>query len=245
MTKKLFKISEAAKILGVSIDTLRRWDKKGYLKSVRASTCGHRYYKEEDLEFFLNDIFVMARNWVLAESPQEPAGKFYCADSPTFQSRLNKLEKQLQDIPGLESIFSLITSIAGEIGNNSFDHNLGSWPDVRGILFAYDLNKRKIILADRGQGVLKTLKKVRPALAADEDALNVAFTETISGRSPENRGNGLKYVRRVVAEISESTSLTLYFQSGSAILNLKHGDAALNITRADFSFHGCLALIGF
>lgn len=241
----MFKISEAADFLGVSIDTLRRWDKKGSLKSIRASVAGHRYYRREDLELFLSDVFAVARHWVSSKTPQEPADEFYCVDGQVFQSRLNILEKKLQDVSGLKENFSLITSIAGEIGNNSFDHNLAAWPDIRGIFFTYDLNKRKIVLADRGQGVLKTLKKVRPELAADEEALRVAFTETVSGRSPENRGNGLKYVRKVIAGIDRSIPLALYFQSGSAVLNLKRGSQALDIAKADFSIQGCLVLISF
>jgi len=241
MTKKLFKISEAAEFLGVSIDTLRRWDKNDLLKPIRASVGSYRYYKKEDLELFLNDIFVMAKKWVLVENPKELASEFYCVDSQTFQSRLNKLGQQLENINDLEKSFSLITSITGEIGNNSFDHNLGSWPDIQGILFAYDLNKRKIILADRGQGILKTLKKVRPTLATDSDALEVSFTEIISGRSPEERGNGLKFVREVIAK----NPIDLLFRSGDAELNLRGDSEDLNITKSKMAIRGCLAIIKF
>ncbi len=51
-----------------------------------------------------------------------------------------------------------------------------------------------IIIADRGRGIMETLKKVKPGLANDMDALTVVFTERISGRAPEARGNGLKFV---------------------------------------------------
>ena len=47
---KLTPIGEAAKLLGVSIDTLRRWDKIGRLQSVRSSPRGHRFYLSSDLE---------------------------------------------------------------------------------------------------------------------------------------------------------------------------------------------------
>src|SRR5450759_1536348 len=47
--KKLVPISEAAKILGVSMDTIRRWDKNGTLKSKR--TAGNtRHFSIDDLE---------------------------------------------------------------------------------------------------------------------------------------------------------------------------------------------------
>lgn len=42
-------IGDAATFLRISRDTLRRWEKKGILKSYRSPTF-HRYYKKEDLE---------------------------------------------------------------------------------------------------------------------------------------------------------------------------------------------------
>lgn len=47
--KKLISISEAAKILGVSLDTVRRWDKSGVLHSERPDG-KNRYFSLEELE---------------------------------------------------------------------------------------------------------------------------------------------------------------------------------------------------
>ena len=47
--KKIVSIGEAAKILGVSIDTIRRWDKNGTLKSERPDG-KTRFFSIEDLE---------------------------------------------------------------------------------------------------------------------------------------------------------------------------------------------------
>ena len=144
-------------------------------------------------------------------------------------------------VPQLSNMFSLVVAVAGEIGNNSFDHNLGNWPDIAGIFFAYDVNKRNIILADRGVGVLTTLKRVKPELNNDEDALRVAFTEIISGRAPESRGNGLKFVRKIVSE----NPIGLLFQSGDAELTLAKDSSDLDIKHSSEPFRGCLALITF
>lgn len=46
-------ISEAAKYLRVSKDTLRRWEKKGILKAHRSPT-NRRFYKRKDLERFFS-----------------------------------------------------------------------------------------------------------------------------------------------------------------------------------------------
>lgn len=232
-------------MLGVSIMTLRRWDEKGKLKSARFTPKGYRFYNLEEIELLLKNIFVIAKKWVLEKDAEIPDKEYYCQDIQTFNSRLNKLGKELQSIKDLAADFSLITSVAGEIGNNSFDHNLGQWPDVRGTLFAYDLNKREIVLADRGQGVLETLKRIKPELSDDNNALRVAFTEKISGRAPENRGNGLKYVRKVVIDAKKSIFMKLYFHTGNAALNLKNNDTELKIFTPEFSFRGCLAYINF
>ena len=47
--KKYVPISEAARILGVSIATVRRWDKKGILHAIRRSG-RYRYFTLDELE---------------------------------------------------------------------------------------------------------------------------------------------------------------------------------------------------
>lgn len=244
-TKQLIPIGKVAKMLGVTVDTLRRWDKTGYLKSIRITPTGNRYYQQNSLESMLTDVFSLAKQWILSTSPMDLEKKYYCPDSYVFQSRLHRLESELMIQPGLEQNYSLITQIVGEIGNNAFDHNIGSWPDVRGLLFAYDLKNKKIALADRGRGILETLKQAKPELGSDEEALLTAFTEKLSGRAPENRGNGLKLVKLVVTSRSEDIPMKLYFQSGQAALNMHRGDVDLTIFTANNNFRGCLALINF
>lgn len=47
---KLLTIRQAAEILNVHVETLRRWDKAGKLKATRINDRGDRRYKPEDLE---------------------------------------------------------------------------------------------------------------------------------------------------------------------------------------------------
>mgnify|MGYP001609991539 CR=1 FL=1 len=47
---KLLTIRQAAEILNVHVETLRRWDKAGKLKAIRVNDRGDRRYKPEDLE---------------------------------------------------------------------------------------------------------------------------------------------------------------------------------------------------
>ena len=245
MSLKLLTISQASEMIGVSIQTLRRWDDSGKLRSVRKKATGHRYYRKDDVENFikdnLKDPFKLARNWVFNDIGLEPHSDFYCQDSSIFQARLIKLENELSKLKRLGKTFPLISAITGEIGNNSFDHNLGNWPDVPGIFFSYDLKKGKIALADRGQGVLKTLKKVKPKLKNHQDALDTAFTEIISGRAPEYRGNGLKFVKDVVI----NNEISLFFQTGNARLKIQKNDSDIRVKKTSANFHGCLALFRF
>lgn len=237
--KNLITIGEAAELLGVSIMTLRRWDESGRLLSVRDKPGGHRYYRKEDIDVFLNDLFQLAKDWAVSE--KEIPEQYYCQNSGVFQARITKMETLMIENKDANKLFSLLTSIAGEIGNNSYDHNLGQWPDIPGIFFAYDLNKKQIVLADRGVGVLETLRKVKPELKDHKHALQTAFTEIISGRKPESRGNGLKYVRSVIVK----NPISLIFQSGDAKLLLKGNSADIGFESASENVRGCLALITY
>lgn len=240
MQDTLVSIGKAAKRLGVSIDTLRRWDTRGRLKSVRSGTRGHRFYQLSDIDRFSFDIEAQGKEWAEAPTGMEPASDTYCHTRDIFQARLEKFQSD-QGCVGQLSIVSLVTAIAGEIGNNSFDHNMGNWPDIPGIYFSYSWRSRKVVLADRGIGILASLKRVRPQLSMPKDALHVAFTETFSGRFPEVRGNGLKFVRSIVV----GHPLTLYFQTGNAYLSMKHYDKDISIQTTQKEIRGCFATIGF
>ncbi len=51
---KLLTIRQAAEVLNVHVETLRRWDKAGKLKSIRVNERGDRRYKPEEIEKILN-----------------------------------------------------------------------------------------------------------------------------------------------------------------------------------------------
>lgn len=245
MNPKLLTIGQASEMIGVSIQTLRRWDDSGKLSSVRKKKTGHRYYQRDDVEDYIKNnfknLFKLAKNWIFNNKGIEPPSDFYCPDISVFQARLIKLENELSKMKRLGKTFPLISAIVGEIGNNSFDHNLGNWPDIPGIFFSYDLKKGEVVLADRGQGVLATLKKVKPELTNHQDALYSAFTEIISGRAPEHRGNGLKFVKDVVV----NNKINLFFQTGNAKLEIQKNDFDIKIKKSTIKFRGCLALIKF
>ncbi|PIU15210.1 hypothetical protein COT20_02005 [bacterium (Candidatus Gribaldobacteria) CG08_land_8_20_14_0_20_39_15] len=238
--KEFYTTKELADLLGISRVAVFNRIKNG---DIKAQKMGRNFviFKKDigDTDVFLSNLFKIAKDWTI--SHKEFPDQFYCQNSGVFQARVTKMGELMVKNKEAKYLFSLLTSIAGEIGNNSYDHNLGQWPDTPGIFFGYDLNKKQIVLADRGVGILKTLKRVRPGLTNHQQALRVAFTEIISGRQPEARGNGLKYVRDVIAK----NSINLIFQTGDAKLILKGGGANLDIRIVKENIHGCLALITY
>lgn len=235
------RIGEAAKILNVSVQTLRNWQKSGKLSAER-SLGKQRYYALKDLENFVLDLRLLGLAWATSALPPELPTRYYCERSDRFTNRVAKMGAELQRTNGVSlKLASLLTLVAGEIGDNSFAHNVGNWPDVPGVFYAYDIAKRIIVLADRGRGVRATLRQVRPNLNTDTDALKVAFTEIISGRNPEKRGNGLKVVRRV----AESEEIGLLFRSGIGLVNIPTHPGLMRITMADTNIRGTYSVILF
>lgn len=51
---KLLTIRQAAEVLNVHVEMLRRWDKAGKLKSIRVNQRGDRRYKPEEIEKIVN-----------------------------------------------------------------------------------------------------------------------------------------------------------------------------------------------
>ena len=184
----------------------------------------------------------LAYNWISVKAQEvDIKSNFYCQTRDIFQARLEKTPGDLLKNDKMDEGDSyVLAAMVGEIGNNSFDHNLGSWPDVAGIFFAYDFynNSLKIVLADRGQGVFSSLKKVKPEIKDDSEALKVAFLEKISGRAPENRGNGLKFVKENI----EAKNMRLLFISGTAEARL---NKKMEIKETTKNIKGCLAIIDY
>jgi len=180
-----------------------------------------------------------AINWATQKIGVPPESQIYCQSRDVFQARQDKLPKELNSVIKDEQQSFLLSAVVGEIGNNSFDHNFGNWPDVPGIYFHINTCERVIILADRGNGVFATLKKVRKDIQDDLGALRVAFLEIVSGRSPEQRGNGLKFVKKV----AESCKIKINFYSGNAMCSIESGQT--KFTLSENNVRGTVAIINF
>ncbi len=104
------------------------------------------------------------------------------------------------------------------------------------------MEKRYVVLADRGNGLRATLQRVKPMIRTDAQALYTAFHEVISGRAPEERGNGLKFVRNKVVR---KFSFPFSFQSGEATLVYDAAANDLVPRHSPHSLRGTLAFLAF
>jgi len=140
----------------------------------------------------------------------------------------------------LETKKYLEAAIIGEIGNNTFDHNFGfSSTHPIGVYCNVAYLRKYTVLADYGKGVRQSLLFVLPSIASDVEAVEIAFTRRVSGRSPEQRGNGLKFV----SEAIQQNNWHLYFQSGSGSCSIDRN--GIQFAEEAFPVVGCLAIIDF
>lgn len=150
-----------------------------------------------------------------------------CVTRDQFQARLETMHRTVHKQGVGDETVALLTAILGELGNNCFDHNLGQWQDAPGCWFAYYTTGNaalQAVIADRGQGIRASLQRVDASLTTDQAALDAAFQRRISGRAPEQRGNGLKFVRQVV---NDNPGRGLCCVSGNGIITFGGLAAAL------------------
>jgi len=195
------------------------------------------YHTVEDKK---QQIIAKALNWVQQPKPNTILNEdIYCITRDVFEARNRRVVQLLQNSGKDESFSYLMSAIIGEVGNNSFDHNVANWPDIPGVYFIIDCTERIIVIADRGRGVKATLMNTRPNIKDDVEALKIAFKEIVSGRSPEQRGNGLKFVRGKIIELG----LNLGFYSGNALYSLSTKNESCVLTQN--YIRGTLAIIKF
>ncbi|GHU58338.1 hypothetical protein FACS189444_1850 [Spirochaetia bacterium] len=134
----------------------------------------------------------------------------------------------------------LEAAIIGEIGNNTFDHNIiFANMNQRGVYCNFYFYERYVVLSDYGRGIKESLSQVIPNIKTDFESLEIAFTKNISGRSPEQRGNGLKFVSKTIQE----NKWNLFFQSGNGTCCIDQ--YGIKYTKSNIVISGCLAIINF
>lgn len=147
----------------------------------------------------------------------------HCNYRDEFDGRLSKILQMFRNFGLNSDDASLAATLVGELGNNSFDHNLGSWPtDVSGnIILAQNypkLNKIQIIVADPGVGFLGSMKAAYPELNSDLEAIKKGLSG-FTGRINEKRGNGLRLIQKWTIDNFYGT---LSIQSGAGLINVNY-----------------------
>ncbi len=188
---------ELVKKLGISPQAIHR-----HLRALLAAGHLERRGRGPQTRYFVAGIprLERVRRWLgSAGKPAVGDAEFLCETRDVFMARLNHLGS-FSKVGLRGSELALAIAVAGEVGNNSFDHNLGNWRDIPGCWFETQFTGGRlwICIADRGQGVLRSLRRADPTLADEQTALVTAFERILSGRAPENRGNGLKFVRNII-----------------------------------------------
>ncbi len=158
-------------------------------------------------------------DWLETSEIKTAGGQSYIATRDRFQARLDQIFQSVVESAIVPPDFALLVATIGEIGNNSFDHNIGRWRDVPGCFLqtAFCNEGFSAAIVDRGQGIRATLSRVDASLSTDQLAVETAFAKRISGRFPEKRGNGLKFVRNA---INAHPTRCLLCVSGSGLLKL-------------------------
>lgn len=156
-----------------------------------------------------------AFEWATNKEGINPPSEFYCQTSDIWNGRLSKTDAELVRRGFDVGVARLFTAAMGEVGDNCFAHNSPGWIDIPGCWFEQvnDKNSVRYIIADRGRGIFTSLRAVKPSLQFHKEALLVALTERITGRAPEKRGNGLKFVVSILEQLRNGN---FSLQSGNA-----------------------------
>ena len=99
---KYYSINKFSKILGISVQTLRNWDKKGKLHPHHTSSNGYRYYSHEQLNQVMN---------VKPNLDRIVIG--YCRVSSNKQK--DDLERQIEQQELVEDLVQIITVFSCEL----------------------------------------------------------------------------------------------------------------------------------
>lgn len=178
----------------------------------------------------LEEIIIKAKKHINKSSLQKDTD-YFCTSRDIFQARLDSYI--------LNTGNYIESAVIGEIGNNSFDHN---WKfadgHMRGTYFNLNFENEYVVLADFGRGIRQSLCSVIN-LNSDLEAVTTGFTKQISGRLPEQRGNGLKFV----AETIKNKKWSLYFQTGDACCIIN--DGTISFKETEDSIIGCLCILNF
>lgn len=132
-------------------------------------------------------------------APTKVSKDYWCFYRDEYKQRTERYFRQMLKKHDF-NYAALLLSALSELGGNSFDHNLGKSKELPGLCFY--ANEAEIFLFDDGQGIRSSLSAVGFSKSTDQEYVDMAMTEVVSGRAPEQRGNGLKLVVNVMKNLN-------------------------------------------
>lgn len=130
-------IGEFAKKIGVTIQTLRNWDKTGKLKPNHVSKSGFRYYSHEQLNSFLG---------LKKISKKEKIVIGYCRVSSNKQK--DNLERQIENVKTFMLAKGYTFKIITDIGSG-INYNKKGLDILLNMIMNYEVEKIVILYKDR------------------------------------------------------------------------------------------------
>lgn len=152
-----------------------------------------------------------------------------------FEASLLSVIGFLQDRGFEEDDVYRLTAIVGELGNNTFDHNLGKWPNgFIGCFLALRVQRHEklleIVVVDLGVGFYESLKAHEPTPTSEQEAIIMGLNG-VTGRVGEKRGNGLRTIRAWMKQYYRGK---LRIQSGNGVVEVEN-EAIHDYTSKDMS----------
>lgn len=95
-----YKISELSNLLNVSTNTIRRYEKMGYITSKRSESSNYRYYTEEDLSTFISVRLLRKYGFTHPEISDMKKKKMTDLIS-IYEERLNRFDEQIRYLTNL------------------------------------------------------------------------------------------------------------------------------------------------
>ena len=89
-----YKISDLAKLLDVSTNTVRRYEEMGYIKSVREGKSGYRYYNDDGV-FGITDAKLMRKYGFSHEELEDMMNYNLSETIDAYEQKLDEMEKKI------------------------------------------------------------------------------------------------------------------------------------------------------
>ncbi len=134
---KFYSIGKFAKIIGKSEQTLRNWDKEGYLKPHHVTPSGYRYYSQEQVDHFLG---------MSNTKPKDRITIGYCRVSSHKQK--DDLERQIENVKAYMDLKGYNYKIVKDIGSG-INYNKKGLSTVIEMAIHHEIDRVVVLYKDR------------------------------------------------------------------------------------------------